>query len=68
MTSGKESSEIEEPEIDRFFQFVNPVPGKKYFRNVGFPALDPGDGMGIEGRIGHSITDFLKDLETFHGS
>jgi hypothetical protein len=68
MASGVKVAKIEKPEIHGLLQLVNPISDKKDRRDVSFPEINPVNGMGIKGGLGHGLANVLEDLKTLHDS
>ena len=62
-----EFPEIQESEILRFLQLVNPLSRKEHGGNVGFPELDARHGVRVERRVRHGLEDVLELPGRLHG-
>ena len=66
MASGGKVAKIEELEVDRFFELVDPVAGQKHRRNMRIASLRVADRVRVERRDCHGLADGFKALPIIH--
>jgi len=67
MAPGLQGAKIQEPEVNRFLQLVDPRSRKEYGRDMSLPAFQGSCRVRVKVRPSHSAAELFKDRRGLHG-